>query len=66
MVMQESMNTSAEAKPGSTSLLGVAAKHHVMCQPLRRKNFAAVVLVEVRFADVCVSGHLGNTLSVVG
>lgn len=58
------MNTSAKLKPGSTSLMDAVLEHYVICPPLGRRKFTALAPVEVPSADILISDHLGNALSI--
>ena len=49
----------------STSVIGAAGEHHVMCQLLRRGMIAALAPAGVPYADIIVSNNLGSSLAAV-
>src|ERR1700744_2977067 len=49
----------------SSTLLGAAAEHYVMCQLLRRQMIAALAPTGVPDADIIVSDHLGSILAAI-
>lgn len=59
------MSKAAKVKSITTSLLGAAAEHYVMCQLLRRGKLAALAPAGMPFADILVSDEHGSALSAV-
>ena len=59
------MSKTVKVRNVTTSLLGAAAEHYVMCQLLRRGKLAALAPAGMPFADVLVCDEHGNALSAV-
>ena len=53
------------AEKSSSTTLGAAGEHYVMCQLLRRNKIAALAPTGVPDADIIVSDSLGSTLAAV-
>ena len=53
------------SETSSSTILGAAAEHYVMCQLLRRNMIAALAPAGVPDADIVVSDRLGSSLAAV-